>query len=351
VKPTFTIEQIKKASEKAGIDFFGSVRLEKEPSFEHFEKWISENKHGEMGFLERYKEFREDPSKLEPEFSKALIFGLNYYQGDKYSGPNSVNVSRVAQYARFRDYHKLLKKKADGIMEELFADHVDAKKSYRVLIDSAPVLERALATKSGNGFIGKNTVFIHPKKGSYFLLFEVLVDTELEISDSVRVDSNVRSEYGGCGSCKRCKVHCPSGALTKDFVLDARKCISYYTIEHRGVIPIEYWQYLKLYYFGCDICQLVCPYNRNAKISSEIKSKIDLNKDMYDVALMNQSEYENWFGGTPMTRAKISGLKRNALINLVVNNDSRLGEVIQKMSGFSEVIDLTISQIPEYQKS
>ena len=342
---------LEKICDRHGITFFGVASLEKEPTFEHFKDWIKEDKHAEMRFLERYQEFREDPSRLEPEFDKAIVLGFNYFLGDKYGSEKSISKSRTAQYARFADYHKLLKKKSDLIIEDLKRELSLSELPFRALVDSAPVLERAIAVKSGKGFIGKNTVFISPDKGSFFLLFEILTGLDLELSETRKIDKDIRDkESGGCGSCKRCQVHCPTDALSKEYVLDARKCIAYYTIEHRGVIPLEYWQHLKLYYFGCDICQLVCPYNRNSKISSDIKVKVPDNLDLYDVALMGQADYEGWFGGTPMTRAKIGGLKRNALIYLAVANDSRLDEVVERLNGYSELIDATIAQIHEFRK-
>lgn len=342
------LEKIRRLSEDNGVEFFGSAKLKSEDSYIFYEKWLSEKKHAGMRFLENNKNFRKDPSTLEPSLSNALVFGFNYYQGDKYAGQNSILKPRNAQYARFKDYHKVLKKIATNIMSQLFALS-NLEFNYRVLVDSAPILERALAAKSGKGFIGKNTVFIDPDKGSFYLLFEVITDLDVDETSSKKVDPSIRSKDGGCGSCKRCKVHCPTGALDEDYVLDARKCLAYYSIEHRGAVPVEYWQYFKMYYFGCDICQLVCPYNRASNENRSIAVKVNSEIDLYEVALMDQAKYETLFGGTPMTRAKIDGLKRNALIYLVVTKDERLPEVINKLRGSYKSIDDTIALIPEYE--
>jgi len=345
-----TQKQMHEFSKCEGVIFLGAVPIEKEPQYRYFKKWISDKKHAGMSFLERNSKLREDPSLFNSECNNALIFAFNYFQGDRYGGIKTVTKPKIAQYARFRDYHKLLKIKAGNIVKKLCDTLSLDELPHRILIDSAPVLERPLAQRTGAGFIGKNTVFISPKLGSYLLLFEIFVKANIELSNLNPIESSKRSENGGCGTCRRCQVNCPSGALTEDYVLDARKCIAYYTIEHRDIIPVEFWDYLKLYYFGCDICQLVCPYNRNIESSKEINAKVNDDLDLYSVALMDQSDYESWFGGTPMTRAKINGLKRNALIYLIVTNDPRLNDVIAKLKGRERLVDQTIDQIDEYKR-
>ena len=342
------IDLLKNICERHEVEFFGVVGLESEPSYQHFEAWIDEKKHAGMQFLERYKDLRQNPAKIEPHLPNAIVLGFNYFQGDRYISPKNNVSSRVAQYARFKDYHKLLKKKSDSIMRDFFHESGVSPCEFRALIDSAPVLERAIAAKSGRGFIGKNTVFIDPEKGSYFLLFEILTAIDFPLSISKIVDPKVRGKDGGCGSCTRCKIYCPTDALSEDYVLDARKCIAYYTIEHRGTIPVEYWKYLRLYYFGCDICQLVCPYNRKAQINKSIDVRISEDIDLYDVALMDERQYIEWFAGTPMTRAKRVGLIRNALIYLVVTEDPRLESAINIIRGMDPLVDDTIKQIPAF---
>ena len=340
--------RISKICEEREVTFFGIADLGREPSFKHYENWIASKKHGDMKFLEKNNGFRENPAKLEPGLNKALVLGYSYYQGDRYAGPKTIGLPRVAQYARFSDYHKLLKKKANLIIDSLKLELRRESFTYRVIVDSAPVLERALAAKTGGGFIGKNTLFISSEAGSFFLLFEILVDIDLPASDRDISINSKRPDRGECGTCRRCSVHCPTDALSEQYILDATKCIAYYTIEHRGLIPVEFWDYLKLYYFGCDICQLVCPHNRNAKIADDLKKRIPEQLDLFDVAVMNQDDYVRWFGGTPMTRAKIGGLKRNALIYLVVSNDKRLPVAIDELQNYSATLSGTIQQISSY---
>lgn len=295
-----------------------------EEDFVFFEKWLENHNHAEMRFMENNLHCRKDPKELLKEGRSILSFGFPYYQGDIGKFPREAEPPRIAQYARLRDYHKTLRKKLEKFTTRL-KEELNEVFDYRIMIDSAPLLERSLAGRGAKGFIGKNTCFIQPHEGSWLILSELMLSLDLSnIASFKKVDASTRTEDGGCGTCKRCQVHCPTGALAEDFVLDARKCISYYTIEHRGVIPVEYWQYLPKYLFGCDICQLVCPYNRDAKPIDLSEVYIKETPDLFDIVTMDQRFYEEAFGGTPVTRAKKSGLKRNALIAMFMNKDKRL---------------------------
>lgn len=325
------------------LEFLGVVRLGPEPSFVLFKEWLDLGYHAEMDFLKNYQELRQDPRGLLDGAVQALVFGLNYNQGDRLNAALAGQV-RVAQYARLRDYHKSLRQRGQLISEELKALYPGL--GVRVLVDSAPVLERALANRTSRGFIGKNTCFIHPEKGSLFLLSEILLDQHIfAIDEKVSVDQAQRSEDGGCGSCRRCQVNCPTGALDEAYKLDARKCLAYWTIEHRGTIPEEFWPHVKTYLFGCDLCQLACPYNRGASMTYE-SSVLAAELDPFEVACMSQIDYVRIFGGTPTTRAKRSGLRRNALIALAELRDDRLEEAIASVQSDDEsVLHLTIKQI------
>ena len=194
-------------------------------------------------------------------------------------------------------------------------------------------------------------MFIHPDRGSFFLLAEVLCCLELEFDRKIQVNPKTRTKLGGCGTCRRCQVHCPTGALSKDYILDANKCIAYYTIEHRGPIPVEFWQGLKRYFFGCDICQLVCPYNKTSEVVDLAGLKKSGFPRLSEIALMDQKQYEEWFGGTPMTRAKKDGLRRNSIICMVVNHDPEFARIKGMLSNdASDLVKRTIEQITEYEK-
>ena len=175
---------------------------------------------------------------------------------------------------------------------------------------------------------------------------------ELDYDEKKSVDPEERTKDGGCGSCRRCAVFCPTGALDKAYSLDSKKCLSYYTIEHRGTVPFEFWPHFKKYFFGCDICQLVCPYNRGVSLTEKIYQKLPPSVDLFEVATMDQKFYEDLFGGTPLTRAKKEGLQRNALIAMTVTGDSRLEEALEVLKGevVKPVLLDTLLQIRDYRK-
>lgn len=337
-------EFLAKLCQDQGLLLLGLVDLGPEPRFQFFEDWLSEGQHAGMQFLENNKGLRADPRGLLPDSMQALIFALNYYQGDKLSLALQGRY-RVAQYARLRDYHKSMKIKAGAVLAALQTEVPGLL--GRVTIDSAPLMERALAARSMRGFIGKNTCFIHPDHGSIMLIGEILLDRAIMGSDTpAAVDPEARTQDGGCGTCKRCQVHCPTGALDQAYRLDARKCLAYWTIEHRGTIPFEFWPWLPTYVFGCDLCQLACPYNRKAEITREPVRTELFNPDLFDLATMSQQRYEAWIGGSPMTRAKRDGLRRNALIALAVTRDERLQAACEEVKAEdAEVLHQTLVQI------
>ncbi|MBC61261.1 MAG: tRNA epoxyqueuosine(34) reductase QueG [Zetaproteobacteria bacterium] len=334
---------------KSGLELFGIVSLEKEQRFDFFSQWLKNKKNAEMDYLQNHLNCRKDPRNILPGSSKAIIIGLSYYQGDKYKRDAP---SKIAQYARLKDYHKTIKKKSQDIIDKLRNFHHGPEAFLaRSVTDSAPILERALAEKTISGFIGKNTCFIHPQKGSFYLLGEILTNLNITEDQNTYVNPTKRTKQGGCGTCKRCQVYCPTGALDKDYQIDARKCLAYYTIEHRGIIPLEFWPHLKKYFFGCDICQLVCPYNKSIPQISKEKVVLESHPSLYEIAVMDQSFYEKTFGGTPLTRAKISGLKRNALIAMIVGKDSRLSDVINHVKEHDKHIKVLQETLEQYTNS
>lgn len=339
-------------ADEEGLQFFGIADLALGTDVERYGRWIQEDRHGSMTWMTRNIDVRSNPDRLLPGAKSVFVFGFFYHLGDRWQPKEKKGKPLIAQYARLRDYHSFLKKKVFSIqssLETLCGPEI----TWRVTVDSAPVLERALAHKTGVGFIGKNTCFIHPQKGSFFLLAE-LFSTWAPNNDApqeIVAGHRQRSKTGGCGPCKRCQVHCPTGALDEDYRIDARRCISYWTIEHRGLIPLQYWKWVGHYLFGCDICQLVCPYNRGVGTLEGSNELIRLQKtpDLISMATMNQAYYEKTFGGTPMTRAKISGLRRNAIIAAVVNSDHRILELLDELKNDNDpLVRGTADQVELY---
>jgi epoxyqueuosine reductase len=346
---------LRAAAARAGLEWLGVVPLVRETeAFPRFETWLAQGQHAGMRFLENHKPLRQDPRTLLVGARSAIVLGFNYFLGDKTPSRSLVDAAapRIAQYARWRDYHRTLRRRAESVLAELLAQAPG--EVGRVVVDSAPMLERALAARTGRGFIGKNTCFIDPARGSFVLLVEIL--TSAALVDIVEeplpeaVDPTRRSVQGGCGSCRRCQIHCPTGALDQDYRLDANLCLAYWTIEHRGTIPERFWPWLRLYWFGCDICQLVCPYNRKAAPQSgavEVERRLTELPELFEVATMTESDYERLFGGTPLTRAKREGLMRNALIAMTVTANARLDEALARAAALAPapVVMQTIEQV------
>lgn len=334
------------------LELLGVVDLDTRADFKHFSRWLGEGRQAEMRYLKEHLHCRQAPQNLLSGAKVAIILGLPYDLGDRVPDSDDPNwVSTVAQYARFEDYHKVLRKKGERIAKQLL--RFDPQRTHyvtRVLVDTAPMLERALASKTHKGFIGKNTCYIHSDRGSFFLLAEILTSLPLVVDKKAPIDPAIHGREGGCGGCKQCLIHCPTGALDREYWLDSRKCLAYWTIEHQGPIPQQYWPWLRFYYFGCDICQLVCPYNlkkRGHTLPSDLEPR-NL-PSLYDVATMDQTHYERFFGGTPMTRAKRNGLRRNALIAMTVTRDPRLFEAMKKAkTDPSNPVGETLAQIADY---
>ncbi len=311
-----TVTKFTQACEKQGLVFLGVTGLDYAEDYARFRAWIAAKRHAKLEYLEKYPELRENPRGLLSGAKSALIVALPYFFSDDSPRPT------VSLYARFRDYHHVLRDKADKVAREIFP-----LGTYRVVVDSAPILEKALAARTTRGFIGKNTLYIHPEKGSYLLLGEILNQSELDPDSPRPLDLSRKTRDGGCGPCRLCQGACPTGALDEAYSLDASKCLSYWTIEQRGTIPEAFWPWLKDYYFGCDHCQTACPYNKKAQphpADWKPRALPPLDK----VATLSQAEYEGWFGGTPLTRAKRSGLRRNALIAMAVTRHPELEKVL-----------------------
>lgn len=328
---------INAAAEREGLLFLGTVGLHYPEDYRRFRQWIAENRHADLKFLENHPELRAEPKGLLPGARSAVILALPYFHDESPPGP------QVARYARYADYHRVLKEKAERVAAAGLPGH-----NVRVAVDSAPILERALAAQTRRGFIGKNTLYIHPDHGSFLLLGEILTDADLPHDLPPVIDPARKTREGGCGPCRLCQSACPTGALDHAYTLDASKCLAYWTIENRGTIPERYWPWLADYYFGCDLCQLACPYNRQAKPAPADWKARDY-PDLETVAGMDQAQYERHFGGTPLTRAKRSGLRRNALIAMAVTRHPGLERVMARVpSDGDPVLEATVSQIRAY---
>jgi epoxyqueuosine reductase len=226
----------------------------------HFNSWLDNGYHAEMAYMANNKEKRCDPSKLLEGTCRVICVRMDYAleSSNSLAPLRNSNYAYVSRYARGRDYHKLIRKRLQSLAEKITSKI--GPHGYRAFTDSAPVLERALAEKSGLGWIGKNTLLINKQAGSWFFLGELFTDLPLPID---------KTESDHCGSCSACIDICPTNAFVAPNLLDASKCISYLTIELRTSIPVEFRRAMGNRVFGCDDCQLICPWNKFTKVSTE----------------------------------------------------------------------------------
>ena len=254
--------QIKDWGLQAGFQQVGITDLDTGEHKQHYDNWLAAHYHGEMDYMQQHAELRHDPTRLHPGVLRCISLRMDYHRQDNQADevlqqPDKAFISR---YALGRDYHKLIRKRLARLADKI-ARHAEQTLNQRAFVDSAPLLERAMAEKSALGWIGKNTMLINSQAGSYFFLGEILTDLPLP------VDQPQTQKH--CGSCRACLDLCPTDAFIGPYQLDARRCISYLTIELKGVIPVELRPLMGNRVFGCDDCQMVCPWNKFARHSKE----------------------------------------------------------------------------------
>jgi epoxyqueuosine reductase len=271
---------------------------------EHLKQWLDAGFNAGMKYMENHFEKRVDPAKLVPGAKTVISVLLNYYPAETQKHNDAPVISK---YAYGRDYHYTVKEKLKKLFDFIKEDIYPGLEG-RYFTDSAPVLDRAWAVRAGLGWIGKNSNLINKKWGSFVFIGELIVNIELE---------EERQEVkNACGTCTRCIDACPTGALVKPYTVDANKCTSYLTIEHKGEIPEQFKGKFDNRVFGCDICQDVCPWNRKLTPSSEPDFKlserfIDLTaQQFYD---MGEQEFNEIFSHSPLKRTKYEGFRRNLL--------------------------------------
>lgn len=307
---------------EAGFSRAGVAELTPSEQGESFRRWLERGDHASMAWLENYGDKRQDPARLLPGARSALCVALQYWPLEGEEEPQGDLWPKVARYARGRDYHELMSKKLRALGERI--ETAFPGSLTRAYVDTGPILERELAARAGLGVQGKNTNLLQKRWGSYFLLGELLTTLELEPDERVN---------DLCGKCRRCLDACPTGALPEPYRLDARKCISYWTIEHRGELPREIRPQIGEWVFGCDICQEVCPHNGKARPGNEPKLKLPPQRRELDLAgLLNLGE-AGWverFQVSAMKRAKLEGLKRNAAVVMGNRGEGRYVEPLAK---------------------
>lgn len=314
-------EWIKQYARALGFDLVGVAPVQPPPHADSFLLWLAQGYAGTMDYLARTAHLRINPAELLPDARSAVVVGLNYAPAEL---PDTDY--RIARYALGDDYHSVIREKLATLLSALQA--LEPGTRGRICVDSAPVLERDLAMLAGLGWYGKNTCLINTHHGSYFLIGVLLLTLELEYDSPAE---------GGCGTCRLCLDACPTGALVEPFVLDARRCISYLTIERRGSIPPAYREPIGEWLFGCDVCQEVCPFNRprphqprRARPTTEPRLQPRPLPSLAEILQMDEAAYAARFRGSAVKRAKWQGLIRNALIVAGNKGDPALRPLVER---------------------
>jgi epoxyqueuosine reductase len=299
---------LKKWQDEYGFDLLSWIPLPRPLTFSFYSNWLEEQRHGDMAYLKAQSTLKEDPRHVFEQGKSLIVAGVRYKPHPEPLEPFPDSL-RIAAYAKGRDYHLWLAEKLNKLAESIKSQNPTFE--YMIATDSKPFLERDLAQQAALGWIGKNTCLIHPKEGSFFFLAEILTNLEITGPDLEPIPDF-------CGKCTRCLDACPTGALESPRLLDARKCISYWTIESKEVPPQELREKMGDWFFGCDICQDVCPWNekvfRKRASPQTAPSEATLSEELRFFLTASNREMERQWGHTPLLRARPRGLRRNAIL-------------------------------------
>ena len=348
-----------------GFELCGVVRAERFPELDQTSEWLARGYAGEMKYLADPR--RSDPRSVLPGIQSVIVCLLNYNTAQPLSAAPSVLGADgeprgwISRYAWGDDYHEVLRGRLDGLVEylrERFTEPFEA----RAYVDTGPIQERVLAKYAGLGWLGKNTLLLNQMLGSFFFLGVILTTLDLEPT----LGANELPPPDLCGSCRRCLDACPTQAFVEPYVMDARKCISYLTIELRGPIPKEYREAIGNHVFGCDICQDVCPWNRRAPVATILQFQPKVFSSLEEnhagtslpsqdeslflprlewLAGLNESDFHELFRGSPIKRTKWRGLVRNACIALGNSgvrrgtaSHARISALLERLAGSREQV-------------
>jgi epoxyqueuosine reductase len=295
-----------------GFDSCRVAACNSAPHAEEFRNWLDEGGHGEMSYMKRGEEKRRDPQKVLADARSMVILAMNYFQGGAQAGDTPAATGKIARYAWGVDYHDLIQSKLDEIDKFLRA----LGGQQKCYVDTGPVLERDHAAQAGIGWHGKSTMLIDERLGTWFFLAEVLTTLELPPDEAVP---------DRCGTCRRCINACPTGAITAPHRLDARRCISYLTIELKGSIPLELRSLIGDRIFGCDDCLDACPWNRFAQVSHEaafFARPSTVGIPLRDYLSLSDDEFRALFRNSSIKRIKRRGFLRNVCVALGNIGDS-----------------------------
>jgi epoxyqueuosine reductase len=319
-------EWIKQRAEHYGFQQAGIANCDVDDDADHLAEWLKLGYQGSMSWLQKHAELRRNPAQLHPGTARVISLRMNYLSD---TIDNSIatldhdSKAYISRYALGRDYHKLIRKRLQQLSSEI--EERIGPFGYRGFVDSAPVLEKALARNTGIGWLGKHTLLLNREAGSWFFLGEIYTDLALPVDKA----------YGGkhCGSCTSCIDVCPTQAIVAPMKLDARRCISYLTIENKGSIPVEFRKPMGNRVFGCDDCQLFCPWNKYAKPSGEVDFQPRHQLDSTDLATLfawTEEEFDTNTQGMAIRRPGYQGWLRNLAVGL--GNADTSTDVIDALS-------------------
>jgi epoxyqueuosine reductase len=336
-------DKIKDRASELGFDDCRITTAQHPRSADHFQQWLAKKWHGEMAYLERNAHKRVDPEIVLSQAKSIITLAVSYSgQGESVEGtefqqqngsvPLETQPSTfgaIARYARFTDYHNVIGERLKLLTE--FVNQFGGETTRSLwYVDTGPFLERDLAQRAGLGFIGKHTNLISRKLGNWIFLSEIITTLELEPDEA---------EINHCGTCSRCITACPTQAVRAPFQLDARRCISYLTIELKGSIPVELRPLIGNRIYGCDDCLAVCPWNRFAREGRMMNgyARTDLaTPDLVELLSLDQAGFKQRFAGTPMLRTKRRGLLRNVCVALGNMGDESAMPALEKAANDSE---------------
>ncbi len=321
-------EMLRAEASKLGLDAVGIARLtddnELTGRLAHF---LNESRHGDMDWMETNADRRSDPLRLSPDAKSAVVFGQSYAPpSNPLDALDQRSNAAISVYAKGRDYHDVLKKKIKSLAR-LFSERSGAE--VKVFVDTAPLMEKPLAAKAGLGWQGKHTILVSREHGNWLFLGAMLTTAELEPDESVQ---------DHCGSCRRCLDICPTNAFPAPYQLDARRCIAYLTIEHKGHIAPEFRAQIGNRVFGCDDCAAVCPWNKFAGAATEIRYAARPETDnppLAELLALDDAAFRLRFAGTPIKRTGRDRIVRNALIASGNSNDRSLLPHVEPLLGDS----------------
>ncbi len=303
-------DKIKEQAKKLGFNTIGITDTEELiKAKEDILTFINENRQGTMGWLGETAIQRAKPKSFFPTAKSVIVVAQNYYRANE-EKILPIEYGNISLYARGRDYHRVLRKKLKKLMNWILVHSPYVK--GRIFVDSFPIMEKPLAVKAGLGWIGKNSTLIIRGKGSYYFLGGILLDIPLQY------DRPYQGNF--CGSCNQCQIACPTQAITNAYQIDASRCISYLTIEHRNMINVSLQNKMRNYIFGCDICQIVCPWNKKyASQTNELdfSNRISKKNQLIDNLIsLNKGGYFKLFEGTAVRRIGFHRFRRNVTIAL-----------------------------------